>query len=273
MVSFGTSSPELFVSLKAALAGQGDLAIGNVIGSNSFNIGVILGLTALICPVTVKLQILRIDAPVMISAVVLISWLISTGSVGRMAGGVLLAMLAAYTVLNVMLAKKERSAEIGKEYEEGVPHRSPNPLVDVVFILGGLALLVIGSRLLVDNCVIVARAWGISEAVIGLTILAAGTSMPELATSVIAALRKEPDIAIGNAVGSNTFNCLGILGATAVLQPLTVSGIRPLDLGVMIGLSVLLVPLLWSGLKLLRFEGAILLLCYAGYLAMLWPKG
>ncbi|MFY8215213.1 MAG: calcium/sodium antiporter [Chthoniobacterales bacterium] len=272
VVAFGTSSPELVVSLKASLLGQGDLAVGNVVGSNIFNIGIILGITALVCPVPVKLQIVKIDAPVMILVAIILPLMLMGGYLGRMEGGLLFLGLLAYTVFNVRLARKETSAAIADEFSEGIPPKSKHWIWDVTFLVGGLALLVLGSNLLVDNCIIIARSLGVSEAVIGLTIVAAGTSMPELATSVIAAIRKEPDIAIGNIVGSNIFNILGILGVSALVSPITVTNIQVTDYLVMIGISLLLLPVLWSGLRVRRLEGVLLLACYFSYLYMLWPK-
>lgn len=272
VVAFGTSSPELVVSLKASFLGQGDLAVGNVVGSNIFNIGVILGITALVCPVPVKLQIVKIDTPVMLIATLVLPLLLLGGTLGRLQAAILVAGLIAYTIFNMRLARKETSLAIAEEFAEAIPPRSKHWIWDVVFLGGGLALLILGSNLLVDNCILIARSLGLSEAVIGLTIVAAGTSMPELATSVVAAFRKEPDIAIGNIVGSNIFNILGILGVSAWVVPITVTNIKLTDYLVMIGLSVLLIPVLWSGLRVRRLEGALLLACYFGYLYLLWPK-
>jgi len=272
VVAFGTSSPELVVSLKASFLGQGDLAIGNVVGSNIFNIGIILGITALVCPVAVKLQIVKIDAPVMIAVAIILPLLLLDGTLSRSEAGLLFAGLIAYTAFNVWLAKKETSAAIADEYAEGIPPKSKHWIWDVGFLVGGLVLLVLGSNLLVTNCITIARSLGVSEAIIGLTIVAAGTSMPELATSVVAAIRKEPDIAIGNIVGSNIFNILGILGVSGLVAPIAVTNIQVTDYLVMIGISVLLLPLLWTGLRVRRIEGSLLLACYFGYLYMLWPK-
>jgi len=272
VVAFGTSSPELVVSLKASLAGLGDLAVGNVVGSNIFNIGIILGITALVCPVPVRLQIIKIDAPVMVIAAIVLPLLLMGGILGRVEGGILLVGLIAYIIFNVRLARRETSAAIAEEFSEGLPRQSRHWLWDIAYLGGGLALLVVGSNLLVDNCIVIARAAGLSEAVIGLTIVAAGTSMPELATSVVAAFRKEPDIAIGNIVGSNIFNILGILGVSSLVAPITVTNIQTTDYLVMIGISILLVPVLWSGLRVRRLEGALLLACYFSYLYVLWPK-
>lgn len=272
IVAFGTSAPELVVSLKAGLAGQGDIALGNVVGSNSFNIGIILALTALICPVPVHRQVIKIDAPLAAVAALLLLALMSDGHLSRGEAGLLFFGIIAYTAMNVVLARRAAVAEAGQNLEEGVPPVSGHWGLDVVYLVGGLAILIFGSRLLVDHSVLLATSLGISEAVIGLTIVAAGTSMPELATSVVAALRKQPDIAVGNIVGSNIFNILGILGLSGLVAPLTANGVRLIDYGFMIAFSLLLLPLLYTGRKVIRTEGVILLALYGVYLWVLWPK-
>lgn len=273
IVAFGTSTPELVVSLGASLNNQGDISIGNVVGSNIFNIGIILGLTALLCPVKVSLQIIKNDGPIMIAVSVLSLFLISRGTISRLEGIALFAALVAYTVYSIWLAKKEVSSEIEQQFQEGVPSQSKSLYLDLSFIGGGLLLLVFGSRLLVISATDIARLLGISEAVIGLTIIAAGTSMPELATSIVAALRRHPDIAVGNIVGSNIFNILGIIGVASIAKPLSATGITQLDLWVMVGFSVALLPLLYTDLKLQRWEGGLLLFGYTVYLWVLWPSG
>jgi cation:H+ antiporter len=273
IVAFGTSTPELVVSLGASLNDQGDISIGNVVGSNIFNIGIILGLTALLCPVKVSLQVIKKDGPIMIAVSLLSLFLITRGTISRLEGIALFTALVAYTVYSIWLAKKEVSAEIEQQFQEGVPSQSKSLYLDLLFIVGGLLLLVFGSRLLVISATDIARLIGISEAVIGLTIIAAGTSMPELATSIVAALRRQPDIAVGNVVGSNIFNILGILGVASIAKPLSATGITKLDLWVMVGFSVALLPLLYTDLKLQRWEGGLLLFGYAAYLWGLWPSG
>lgn len=270
VVAFGTSSPELVVSIKAALAQQGDISIGNVVGSNSFNIGIILGLTALICPIPVRHQIVRIDAPIALGVALLLPLLLLDHGLGRFEGALLFAGIIAYTWMSFILGKKAGDAP---QDDVAVPAASRHWGIDVAYLVGGLGVLVFGSNLLVDHAVALAQGLGVSEAVIGLTIVAAGTSMPELATSVIAALRKQPDIAIGNIIGSNIFNILAILGVASIVTPLEAFGITWTDFVAMIIFSVLLIPLLYTGRVLHRLEGLLLLALYGIYLYMLWPAG
>ena len=269
-VAFGTSSPELVVSIKAALSQQGDISVGNVVGSNSFNIGVILGLTALVCPIPVHLQVIKIDAPIALAVSLLLPLFLLNESLGRAEGLILFAGVVTYIWISIVLGRRA-----GTQVQSDFPIPSSVSRhwgIDVAFIVAGLGVLVLGSRLLVDHSVVLAKALGVSEAVIGLTIVAAGTSMPELATSVVAAVRKQPDIAIGNIVGSNIFNILSILGLTSIVSPLYAPGISTLDYTAMIVFTVLLIPLLYTGRLLHRLEGALLLSLYGVYLFMLWPK-
>ncbi len=272
VVAFGTSMPELVVSLSSALRGAGDISLGNVVGSNIFNVGVILGLSAVVSPIRIQLGLIKLDMPVLIGISLLALGLALSGSVSRGAGVVLVILLIAYTAFNIRLARKQTAAAVAQEFEEGVPGPTASLWLDLLFILGGLGLLIYGSNLLVNSAIALARAFGVSEAVIGLTLVAAGTSMPELATSLVAALRRQSDIAVGNVVGSNIFNILGILGVTAVVQPVLAPGISRLDLGVMVAYAVVLLPLLWSGRRLDRREGLLLVGGYLAYLWVLWPS-
>ena len=269
IVAFGTSMPELTVSIKAALSQQGDISVGNAIGSNSFNIGIILGLTALICPIPVNLQIIRFDAPIALGIAFLLPVFMLDRTLGRAEGLLLFIGIAGYTWVSVILGHREKSIT---EKDISVPVMSRNPGLDVVFILGGLGILILGSRLLVDHSVSLAKALGVSEAVISLTIVAAGTGMPEFATSVVAAIRRQPDIAIGNIVGSNIFNVLAVLGAASLVSPLHTAGVSAWDYGIMIIFTVLLIPMLYTGRILHRIEGAVLLSLYGMYLFTLWPN-
>jgi cation:H+ antiporter len=267
IVAFGTSSPEMVVSVKAGLSQQGDIAVGNVVGSNIFNIAFILGLTALVCPIPVHRQIIKIDAPIALGVALLLVVLLVDNALGRFEGALLFLGIITYTVMNVVLARKEPALTDSSE----TPAVSRHWALDIAFIVGGLVVLVIGSRLLVEHSINLAQTFGISEAVIGLTIVAAGTSMPELATSIVAAFRKQPDIAIGNVVGSNIFNILGILGLSSLITPLNAAGISALDYATMVVLTIILIPLLYTGRMLHRIEGAVLLSLYGAYIFILWP--
>jgi cation:H+ antiporter len=272
IVSFGTSSPELFASIKAALSQQGDIAVGNVIGSNSLNIGLILGLAALICPLPVHRKIIKVDAPIALVVAILLPFLLLNHTLGRIEGFLLITGFVAYTLMNFLLARRQSRTDIGELKDVPLVSVSRYWAIDIFQIILGIGILVYGSSLLVDSSVSLAKVLGISEAVIGLTIVAVGTSMPELATSLVAAFRKQPDISVGNVVGSNVFNILGILGFASIVNPLQVSGISALDYVVMIGFSLLLIPLLYTGRLLHRLEGSALLILYGIYVFMLWPK-
>jgi cation:H+ antiporter len=272
VVAFGTSSPEILVSVKAALAGRGDLAVGNVIGSNLFNVGVILGLTALLAPMQVRYKLLKVDAPVMVLAMLAVPLVLMDGVVSRFEGlGLLLAILI-YLAANVVLARRTATLEVEKEFAGSIPAPTGRLWRDLVFIVAGFLLLVAGARLLTDHSVALARAFGVTEAVIGLTIVAAGTSLPELAASVVAAIRREPDIAIGNVIGSNIFNVLAILGIGSLTAPLHAPNISLFDMTAMVVLCAALLPMLWTGLRLQRIEGAALFFFYCLYMAVLWPS-
>ena len=272
VVVYGTSTPELIVSATAAVRGQGAIAIGNVVGSNIFNIGVILGLTALVAPMRVQLQLLKFDTPVMVGVALLFLLFFRDGSIQRWESLVFLAVIVLYTVVNVRLARRQVSADVRQEFADSVPKPTGSPWTDGGLIVAGLAMLVLGSRLFVTGAVDLARLFDISDAVIGLTIVAAGTSLPELASSLMAAWRRQPDIAIGNVVGSNIYNILAILGVSGVIaSPINGQGVSLTDTLIMIGFSVLLLVIAWTGFKLRRWEGALLLTLYGGYLWHLWP--
>lgn len=261
IVAFGTSAPELAVSLGATLRGQGDIAIGNIVGSNIFNIGVILGVSATICPLQVKKQLLRIDIPIMLAATILFTILFWNGTLDRKEGLFFLTGIIIYTLLSLLYSRKQEE-EPNLELEEQPKHWA----VDTLTIISGLVVLVFASRLLVDNAVSIAKELGVSEAVIGLTIVAAGTSMPELATSVVATYKHKTDIAIGNIVGSNLFNILAIAGSCSLIHPIEAKNINYIDLLVMLAISILLLPLMKSGQKISRTEGVALILFYVIYL-------
>jgi len=266
IVAYGTSAPELVVSVHAAVGGNADIALGNVVGSNIANIGLILGTSALIYPVRVQTQILRIDLPIMVGISALLLGLLWDEVVGRLNGIVLVAGAVAYTVTTVWGAWDESRSTVEATFDEGVPS-AKSMWHDLLFGIGGLAVLIMGARLLVSGAVTVAEAAGLSTTVIGLTVVAMGTSLPELATSVVAALRGQSDLAVGNVVGSNIFNVLGVLGITACVQPVDASGLTWVDGSVMVGFAVLTLPLFWTDYIFSRLEGGLLLSGYVAYVA------
>jgi cation:H+ antiporter len=269
VVAFGTSTPELVVSLKAASLGQGDISVGNVVGSNICNIGLILGFSALIIPIKVASQIVRVDTPIMIGVTVLAMAVLYDGAVSRGEGIVLFVLLVGYVLFSIRLAKKQASDPLAGEFTEEIKITKWGVWEDVAFIVGGLVMLVFGARFLVDAAIDIAKAAGLSEAVIGLTIVAVGTSLPEFATSLVAALKKEADIAVGNVVGSNIFNILGILGISAAVTPLSSAGITAIDLGVMAAFALALWVFSRTGFRITRAEGSVMLVGYAAYVAWL----
>jgi len=270
VVAYGTSAPECVVSIKSALQNQGDIAIGNVIGSNIFNIAIILGFAALIRPLKVTLQVLRIDAPVMIGVSALFYLFFRDNTISFTEGLIFCAGAILYTCSTILLSRRESKTD-NEQYR--VPGSKRISLVFIVLMIAaGLLLLIAGAQLLIKGAIDFARALHISEAVIGLTIVAAGTSLPELATSVVAGIKKQDDIAIGNIIGSNIFNILFILGCAGMIQPLAGAGISMVDIYFMIGTAVLLLPLMWSKFVLTRWEGVLLIMIYGAYLYTLWPK-
>jgi cation:H+ antiporter len=269
VVAFGTSAPELVVSLKAALMGQGDISVGNVVGSNICNIGLILAFSALIVPIKVASQIVRVDTPIMIAVTGLALVLLYDGMLSRLEGIFLFSLLVVYIIFSILLAKKKPADALSAEFSEEIKMSKKGLVLDLAMVIGGLVMLVFGARFLVDSAIEIARSIGLSEAVIGLTIVAIGTSLPEFATSLVAALKKEADIAVGNVVGSNIFNILGILGITAVVTPLSSSGITGIDLGVMATFALALWCFSITGHRISRAEGILMIVAYAGYVAWL----
>lgn len=264
VVSVGTSLPELVVGIDAALGGTGDLALGNVVGSNIGNLALILGLAALVRPIAVQTQVVRVDGPILAGVSLLFVGLILDGGLGRIDGGLLLAGIVIYVLYSLRLAR-ETSSPAREAFEEVVPSRHAAWVDAGLFGLGLLGLGG-GAHLLVEGAVAIAETLGVGPIVIGLTVVAVGTSLPELATSVVAARRGRGDMAVGNAVGSSIFNLLGILGATVLVQPLSAQSLRGLDTGVMVGTALLILPFLRSDGTLSRTEGAILVLVYVAYL-------
>ena len=277
VVAFGTSSPELAASLMAAGSGQPALALGNVVGSNVFNILLILGLAAAITPLAVDRQLLWLDVPLMI-AVSLVAWgMAADGRIDRLDGAVLVAVVVGYTVVLARISRRVPAA-VEQEYVEEFGARvTTSPIVWIrssAAVLGGLLMLVFGSRWLVEGAVAIARSLAVSELVIGLTLVAGGTSLPELATSAVAAIRGHRDIAVGNVVGSNVFNLTMVLGSTALVATGTLEVPRDaiaFDLPTMVAAAVLCWPLLLTKRTVARWEGAVLLcgyIAYAGWLVL-----
>lgn len=272
VVAFGTSAPELAVSISSALTGKADIAVGNVVGSNIYNVLFILGLSALVTPLVVAQKLVRFDVPVMI-AVSIIMWLFSIdGIVGQVDGALLVVGLLAFTWWCIVVGRRE-SAAIQHEYDEALrlvapeitsspptPHRVKQLLWQLLLIVVGLVLLIAGAHWLVEGATDLARRFGISELMIGLTIVAGGTSLPELATSIVAAMRGERDIAVGNVVGSNIFNILGVLGLTAVIVPGGIAvpeQVLTFDIPVMVAVAVACLPLFFTGHLIARWEGGL----------------
>ena len=274
VVSMGTSAPEVAVSVGAALQGRTDMAVGNVIGSNIFNVLFILGLSALIAPLVVNAQLIRQEVPIMIGASLLLVAFAIDGRVGQTESVLLLSLLAAYTVFLIVQSRRQTQATRDEYAESMPPDRDWDRhwAVQAALVAVGLVLLVAGSNWLVDAAVAFARAFGVSELVIALTIVSAGTSMPEVATSVTAALKGERDIAVGNVVGSNTFNVLGCLGASGLVAAggLPVPGAAlAFDLWVMLAVAFACLPVFLSGREIARWEGGLFVGYYFAYAAFL----
>jgi cation:H+ antiporter len=274
VVAMGTSSPELAVTVSSAHAGQAGLALGNVVGSNIFNILFVLGLSALIAPLVVAQQLVRVDVPLMIGASVLALLMGLDGRIGRLDGFVLFAGVVAYTVLLIRQSRRQTAAaELELDPADvTVVTRRHGWLLNAALIVLGLFLLVLGARWLVEAAVATATALGMSELVIGLTIVAVGTSLPEVATSVMATIRGERDIAVGNAVGSCVFNLLVVLGLGSLVSPRGIPippGALNFDMPVMIAVALATLPIFFTGYAISRWEGAIFLGYYAAYLAYL----
>ena len=278
VVSLATSAPELGVSLRAGLAGQDSVAVGNVLGSNVANIGLILGAAAVIAPISVATRVVKADLPLLVAVSGVLAWVLWDGAVGRAEGGCLAAGLVAYVTLTIALARRE-GAEADADAAAELPPPARSAWLEVGLILAGLALLAGGAWALVEGAVVIAQDFGISDAVIGLTVVAFGTSLPELAATTVAAVHGEGDMAIGNVVGSNMFNSLGIVGATACVTPLNAAGAGGADLGglradlaVMGAAAVILLPLMRTGFRVNRWEGGLLLAGYAGYVGWLFVR-
>ena len=277
IVAFGTSAPEVAVSVGAVLDGKTDIAIGNVVGSNIFNVLFILGLSAIITPLVVNIQLIRQEVPIMLGASLLLLVLTWDGSVSQVDGAMLFGLMLAYTVFLVVQSRRETQAandEYAAEVQPATPGSWDSRLpVQLLLIAAGLLCLVMGSNWLVEASVVFAKSLGVSDVVIGLTIVAAGTSMPEVATSVMAAVKGERDIAVGNVVGSSTFNILGCLGLSGIasggLGLVVPESVLNFDIWVMLAVALACLPVFMTGREIARWEGAVFLLYYVAYVAYL----
>lgn len=268
VVSFGTSAPELMVALNAAVRGANDVAVGSVVGSNIANIGLILATATLIRPSSINRKILRTDMPIMVSAAAALLWILGTGSIRYWHGVLLLGALGVFVFLTFAHARR-RPEVYHPELIATPPADNGSKGMSIVLTVAGCVALAIGGHLLVDAAVAIAVMTGVSQAAIGLTVVAVGTSLPELAASIVAAARGHGDIAIGNIVGSNIFNTLGILGTTAVVTPLVPGEISWTVLWFMFEISIALYLLMLIGRRMTRLKAAGLLLAYAYYIASL----
>ena len=275
VVAFGTSARKLAVTVQAGLAGQSGLAIGNVVGSNLFNVLLVLGVSALITPLVVSQQLVRLDVPLMIGASLLLWVLALDGRIGLFDGLLLTTGIVAYTAFAIRQGRTEAEpvqAEYAQEFGDGSSPWLRRLPVQIVFIVAGLALLVLGAHWLVTGAITIARGIGVSEVIIGLTIVAAGTSLPELATSLMAALRGERDIAVGNVIGSCLFNLLAIVGIAALVTPgglEVASSLMRFDIPVMVAVALACLPIFVTGHLIARWEGALFVACYLAYVLYL----
>jgi len=274
VVAFGTSAPELAVSVSAAAAGDADIGVGNVVGSNVFNVLLILGVAAAIGPLVVSQQIVRIEVPLLIAVSGVFYAFAANGNVSTIEGCLLVAGIIVYTVWAVRRSRRE-TREVRAEYDVEFADRPTSRrglMLDVGLVLGGLAMLVLGSEWFVNGAVELAETVGVSELVIGLTVVAAGTSMPEIATSVLASIRGERDIAVGNVIGSNLFNLLMVMGLTSIVADGGVAvadAALRFDIPVMIAVAVACLPVFWRGYAIARWEGILFLMYCAAYVAYL----
>lgn len=272
IVGFGTSAPELVVSLQAAITGQADIAVGNVVGSNIANILLILGISALIMPLVTHIQCLRRDGLTMLAATLIFMGLASFGGLGRIEGAVMLLCLSAYLVWAYRTEREDSpEGQLHKAEAEEIELVPMSIAMTILTTVGGLVMLILGANRFLLGAVGLGEALGVPEAIIGLTVVAVGTSLPEMAVSIIAAIRKHADVAVGNVIGSNIFNILCILGISSMITPLPLQGrLLHIDQFVMLGAAVILLLFLFFGLRLSRFKGAALLFGYIVYIAAMF---
>jgi cation:H+ antiporter len=276
VVAFGTSAPELAVSVGAALNNEADLAIGNVVGSNIANVLLVLGLAAVVGGgLVVAQRIVRVDVPLVIGASILVMLLSLNNKLGRLEGAVLVALLVVYVIWTIRGAQRGKAPHVEAEYSEALDHEKVKEVsvwADIGYVAAGLVLLVVGAQALVGAATDIAVNLGVSQLVIGLTVVAVGTSLPEIATSILAAARGERDLAVGNAIGSNLFNLLAVLGITALVSPQAMNvlqGAITVDMPVMIAAAIACLPLFATGYVLERWEGAVFFGFYTAYVSWL----
>lgn len=274
LVAFGTSAPELVVSIQAALSNSGNIAVGNVIGSNICNIALILGLCALLKPIATNEKLFKLDMPLMLGSAVLFSvfYFLDGRGLNFWQGAVLFGILIIYLCWSFYQDKKSGEGELAAAAEEEGGDKDIAVYWAAFMVAGGLGGLILGAKSFVVSAIFFAKAMGVSQAVIGLTIVAIGTSLPELATSLVAIIKGERDIAVGNVVGSNIFNILVIMGIAPMVSDLHAPDVNMIDLGVMIFCSVLLYPMMLTGKKISRLEGGILMLIYCSYTVWLFVQ-
>lgn len=268
VVAFGTSAPELVVSLSAGMRGKADIALGNVIGSNICNIALILGLSALIRPLDVNYKTAGKDIFIMVAVSVITLLLAFDGELTTIDGAILLVGIISYVMFNIHKSKKD-SADVSVDELTETKYMNKN-ILHILMVIAGLVILMMGANLFLEGAVRMAKMFNLSDAVIGLTIVALGTSLPELATSAVASFKKHSDISLGNVLGSNIFNLLMILGATSIFFPINSTGIKVVDVVLMILLSVIIVPLSYRKNVINRYSGAFLLLIYTSYMYYLF---
>ncbi|MDP2356039.1 MAG: calcium/sodium antiporter [Beijerinckiaceae bacterium] len=282
LVGFGTSTPELVTSVQASLSGAPGIALGNIVGSNIANILLVLGVSAIIAPIVVTTAALKRDGAIMVAVAVMFAALTAAFDLTRPVGFVFVALLAGYIFFSfrqeqavptdhgAVFDKGEAAIEVDEALRPGRP---ASLALSLVMAIGGLALIVVGGSLLVNGAVAMARAYGVAESIIGLTVVAIGTSMPELVTAVVAAARRHSDVAFGSVVGSNIYNVLGIAGTTALIAPTSVPPeIVRFDNLVMVAVCILMMVFAWTGLRIGRREGGLLVAGYVAYLVALWPS-
>lgn len=274
VVAYGTSAPEMVVSSAAALNSKGGIAVGNVVGSNICNIGIVLGVSALCCPLMVKREMIRIHVPLMIFGGLLLTSFLADGLLDRLEGLVLVVGIVGYSWMNISMARKQTLSEPVDEIDGEITTdlvKQGSIWLDIVVLLAGLGILIGGGHVLVEGATSMARRMGVSDAVIGLTVVALGTSAPDLAASVVAALRKHADMAVGNAVGSVMFNLMQVTGVAALIRPIQSTGVDPVDYAVQMGMLILAAIVMRTGMVIQRWEGGLCFAAYIGYIIYRWP--